>query len=212
MGFRGQDFAFDSPAAAVAGLVARLAGAGAARPPEAVALDAARGRVLAEDVRADRDSPAFNYSAMDGYAVRAADVEAVIRRADEGASVTLAVVGESRIGAAPPVLPGEPHGAGMSAAPAGEGGRAIRIVTGGTHTLWHDARARGIARTRRMLAATFLAIFFVPLFYRLIADHKLSESRSTGDLFGEIKETHAKAHEKLLNRLQRDESTGEQDA
>ncbi|MBP9898004.1 MAG: molybdopterin molybdotransferase MoeA [Gemmatimonadales bacterium] len=142
MGFRGQDFAFDSPAAAVAGLVARLAGAGAARPPEAVALDAARGRVLAEDVRADRDSPAFNYSAMDGYAVRAADVEAVIRRADEGASVTLAVVGESRIGAAPPVLPGEPHGAGMSAAPAGEGGRAIRIVTGAATPEGADAVLR----------------------------------------------------------------------
>lgn len=36
--------------------------------------------------------------------------------------------------------------------------RDFRIVTGGTHTLWHDARARGIARTRRMLAATFPAL------------------------------------------------------
>lgn len=130
MGFRGQDYAFDSPAAAVAGMVARLAGAdatggggSAARPPEAVVLDGARGRVLAEDIRADRDSPAFDYSAMDGYAVRAADVEVAFRRVDTGGSVTLAVVGESRIGAAPPVLTGAEHGAGMSAA-------AIRIVTG----------------------------------------------------------------------------------
>ncbi len=128
MGFRGQDYAFDSPTAAVAGMVARLAGAGAAegwgsaaRPPEIVVLDAARGRVLAEDVRADRDSPAFDYSAMDGYAVRAADVEAAFRRADAGGSITLAVVGESRIGAAPPVLRDALHGADMSAAPAGVG-------------------------------------------------------------------------------------------
>ncbi|WP_301100663.1 efflux RND transporter permease subunit [Propionivibrio sp.] len=73
-------------------------------------------------------------------------------------------------------------------------------------------RAVGTGVIGGMLAATFLAIFFVPLFYRLIADHKLSESRSTGDLFDEIKKTHAKAHEKLLNRLKRDESAGEQDA
>src|SRR5690606_32151117 len=29
-----------------------------------------------------------------------------------------------------------------------------------------------------MLAATFLAVFFVPLFYRFITEHKLSEQRS----------------------------------
>ncbi|MBL8763814.1 MAG: molybdopterin molybdotransferase MoeA [Phycisphaerae bacterium] len=135
MGFRGQDYAFDSPAAAVAGMISRLADAGAARPPEAVAIDAARGRVLAEDVRADRDSPAFDYSAMDGYAVRAADVEAVWRSAEAGASITLAVVGESRIGAAPPVLPSEPPGVGVGAA-------AIRIVTGAAIPQGTDAVVR----------------------------------------------------------------------
>jgi hydrophobe/amphiphile efflux-1 (HAE1) family protein len=62
-----------------------------------------------------------------------------------------------------------------------------------------------------MLAATFLAVFFVPLFYRLIADRRLSESRSTGELFAEVKETHARAHEKLVQRAQRDESAGERD-
>jgi len=60
-----------------------------------------------------------------------------------------------------------------------------------------------------MLAATFLAIFFVPLFYRLIADRKLSEARSTEDMFAEVKESHAKAHEKLVERAKRDESAGE---
>ena len=42
-----------------------------------IALDAAAGRVLAEDVTSDVDLPPFNKSAMDGYAVRAEDVAAV---------------------------------------------------------------------------------------------------------------------------------------
>ncbi|MGE0876104.1 MAG: efflux RND transporter permease subunit, partial [Burkholderiales bacterium] len=37
-----------------------------------------------------------------------------------------------------------------------------------------------------MIAATFLAIFFVPLFYRLITDRRLSERRSTAQLREEI--------------------------
>ncbi len=41
--------------------------------PESVALAAARGRVLAEDVIADSDLPPFDRAQMDGYAVRAAD-------------------------------------------------------------------------------------------------------------------------------------------
>ena len=40
---------------------------------EQVPLDAAAGRILREDVRADRDMPPFTRSAMDGYAVRAVD-------------------------------------------------------------------------------------------------------------------------------------------
>ena len=60
-----------------------------------------------------------------------------------------------------------------------------------------------------MLAATFLAVFFVPLFYRLISDRRLSESRSTGELFSEVRETHARAHQKPLERAKRDEAAGE---
>ena len=41
-------------------------------PSETVGLKAARGRVLREDVFADRDLPPFHRSAVDGYAVRAA--------------------------------------------------------------------------------------------------------------------------------------------
>jgi molybdopterin molybdotransferase len=54
---------------------------------EEVALDAAAGRVLAVDVAADRDAPAVDRSARDGYAVRAADVPG-----------TLEVIGEVRAG------------------------------------------------------------------------------------------------------------------
>jgi molybdopterin molybdotransferase len=43
-------------------------------PPEAVALDKALGRVLARPVKALRNQPPFEGSAMDGYAVIAADV------------------------------------------------------------------------------------------------------------------------------------------
>ena len=41
---------------------------------ERVSLADALGRVLAEDVTAERDQPPFPRSPLDGYAVRAADV------------------------------------------------------------------------------------------------------------------------------------------
>lgn len=44
---------------------------------ETVPLQEARGRVLAEQVAADRDYPPFNRSTRDGYAVRSADVRVV---------------------------------------------------------------------------------------------------------------------------------------
>lgn len=116
MGFRGQEYAFDSPAAAVAGMIARLGGSPSALRPELASLDADAptgplGRILAEDVQADRDSPAFDHSAMDGFAVRFGTIAA----ARDGALV-LTVAGESRIGHEPPVMP--------------EGTVAIRIATG----------------------------------------------------------------------------------
>jgi molybdopterin molybdotransferase len=58
---------------------------------ERVALDKADGRVLAEDVAALLTQPPFDASAMDGYAVRAADVAAV--------PVTLTLAGQSLAGA-----------------------------------------------------------------------------------------------------------------
>ncbi|MFN4319601.1 MAG: gephyrin-like molybdotransferase Glp [Aquificaceae bacterium] len=59
-------------------------------PKEKVLLWSALGRVLAEDVYADRDNPAFDSSAMDGYALRAEDLESL--------SARLRVIGEVSAG------------------------------------------------------------------------------------------------------------------
>ncbi|QYK49279.1 MAG: molybdopterin molybdotransferase MoeA [Phycisphaeraceae bacterium] len=129
MGFQGRDFAFESPAAAVAGLIARVAGVHVGSPPsrrtEVVCLHAARGRILARPTAFDRDSPAFDYSAMDGYAVHASDVlDAAANARMRGLpAVTLAVMGESRIGAAPPSLRRNASAVAPHAV-------AIRIATG----------------------------------------------------------------------------------
>lgn len=86
----------DSPEAAIASLVARLGPAAAALGAERVALADARGRVLAEPVLADRDSPPVDCSAMDGYAVRVGDL---------ALGRDLPVVGEAKAGGPPPPIP-----------------------------------------------------------------------------------------------------------
>src|SRR5215470_12327701 len=58
---------------------------------ESVAILSADGRVLTEDVKARLTQPPFAASAMDGYAVRSADVAAL--------PVTLRVTGRSAAGA-----------------------------------------------------------------------------------------------------------------
>jgi molybdopterin molybdotransferase len=56
-------------------LVLRMVRAGRVAPlVEETALDAAAGRVLAEDIAADRDTPALPRSVRDGFAVRAIDL------------------------------------------------------------------------------------------------------------------------------------------
>jgi hypothetical protein len=72
---------------------------------ETVALDSAVGRVLAGEVRSDVDLPPFDKSAMDGFAVRAADLEPALA---PGGERVLVVAGESRAGAPydGPVPPG----------------------------------------------------------------------------------------------------------
>jgi molybdopterin molybdotransferase len=66
-------------------------------PDEVVYLSEARGRILAEDVISLTALPPWDNSAMDGYAIRAADVAA----ATETAPIRLEVVGEVRAGGAP---------------------------------------------------------------------------------------------------------------
>jgi len=62
-------------------------------PAETIDLIAAVGRVLAEEIHADRDSPPFPRATRDGFAVRAIDVTQV--------PATLTVIGEIRAGASP---------------------------------------------------------------------------------------------------------------
>lgn len=81
---------------------------------ERVPVDAAIDRVLARDVRATLALPAFEHSAMDGYAIELAS-----------GGATRAVAGESRAGGEPP--------------PALERGTAMRIFTGAPTPAGTDA-------------------------------------------------------------------------
>ena len=62
-------------------------GAGRISPTEQVPALEAAGRILAEEITADRDYPPFPRSARDGFAIRAADVPGELR-----------VIGEVRAG------------------------------------------------------------------------------------------------------------------
>ena len=88
---------------------ARVMAAFSALPAEQVSVADALGRVLAEDVRARVTQPPAAVSAMDGYAVRAADVAAP--------PATLTVIGEAPAGGACDAVVGA--------------GQAVRIFTGG---------------------------------------------------------------------------------
>jgi len=106
------------PAEEALEVVLREAGA---LPAEEVALEDALGRVLAEEVRSDRDLPPFDRAAMDGYALRAADVA--------GAPTALVVVGEVPAGR----WPDREVGAGeairiMTGAPVPQGATAVQPV------------------------------------------------------------------------------------
>jgi len=97
-----------SPLMPVADALARITGALAPLAPESVSVAEAYGRVLAESVGARVTQPPVAVSAMDGYAVRAADVAEV--------PTSLRVIGEAPAGAAFDGTLGE--------------GEAVRIFTG----------------------------------------------------------------------------------
>jgi molybdopterin molybdotransferase len=115
---------------------------------ESVKLDRSLGRVLAVDIRANRDIPPYDVSAMDGYAVRSADLANV--------PATLAIIEDIKAGD----MPARTVQAGqcariMTGAPVPEGADAV-IRVEDTQTLseysvqinrsarsGHDVRARG---------------------------------------------------------------------
>jgi molybdopterin molybdotransferase len=80
--------------------------------PEVVSLSEARGRVVARELTSPLSLPPWDNSAMDGYAIRAADVAS----AGEDAPTVLEVIGEVRAGQAPDVTVRR--------------GTAVRIATG----------------------------------------------------------------------------------
>ena len=96
-------------------------------PPEQVQLDDALGRILADDLAALRTQPPDAMSAMDGYAVRAADVAAT--------PATLTVIGE--------VAAGHPFQGSVGP------GQAARIFTGGVVPPGADAIVIQENTTRR---------------------------------------------------------------
>ncbi len=102
-----QRYEFDSPAAAVGAMVRGIGDTGLGRPSLARPLIQARGMVLAERVTLDRNSPAFDQSSMDGYAVRTSDLVGSGAGADV---IALDVACESRIGHPPPEMPSRPAG------------------------------------------------------------------------------------------------------
>lgn len=119
---------------------------------EAVPLEAARGRVLAEAIRAEENLPPFVNSSMDGYAVRVAEVAG----ASPVTPVSLPVSGDIPAGAP---VPGElPPGTAMrimTGAPAPRGADAVVPVEEtdeGRDHAHHSART-ALPATIRILKA-----------------------------------------------------------
>ncbi|KAA9006557.1 molybdopterin molybdotransferase MoeA [Paenibacillus spiritus] len=92
---------------------------------EKVPLAQAAGRVLAEEIRASHPFPAFDRSAMDGYAIRAADTE----RCQDGESLTLRIVEEIPCGSVGtvPIVSGTAARI-MTGAPIPEGADAVVML------------------------------------------------------------------------------------
>ncbi len=107
------------------------------------------GRVLAEEIHSPRDIPGFDNSAMDGYAVRAADVEA----ASESSPVRLTVLETVGAGVMPSLRVGP--------------GQAVRTMTGAPIADGADAivpveRTRGTETEIEVLAPAEKGVFVRP--------------------------------------------------
>lgn len=149
---------------------ARILAAVPLMPIEEIPLDAAHGRALAGDVVAERAQPPFNSSAMDGYAVRAADLSALPARlklvgtiaAGQGYDGTVEAGQAVRLFTGAPVPAGadtvviqentEAEGATVVVHQAAESGRNIR-------PLGHDfAEGETVLAPGRILTAADLAL------------------------------------------------------
>lgn len=109
----------------------------------------ALGRVLAENITSSRDIPGFDNSAMDGFAVRAAD----LAKASEASPVKLAIV--------------ETVGAGQMPTRRVSAGQAVRTMTGAPIAEGADAiipveRTRGGGDSVEFLAAAEKGAFIRP--------------------------------------------------
>jgi len=107
------------------------------------------GRVLAEEVRSPRDIPGFDNSAMDGYAIRAADIEA----ANDSRPVRLKVL--------------ETVGAGVMPSVRIDAGQAVRTMTGapiaeGADSIVPVERTRGSEAEVEILAPAETGAFVRP--------------------------------------------------
>jgi molybdopterin molybdotransferase len=124
--FGGELLSLDAARALIGERLAPVAGT------ETVTLVEADGRVLAEDVTAPLDLPPFDNAAVDGYAVRFADLA-------PGGETVLPVVGRIAAGSGPH---GAPHA-----------GAAVRIFTGapmpaGLDTVFMQEDVRGVGEGR----------------------------------------------------------------
>jgi molybdopterin molybdotransferase len=89
------------------------------------------GRILALDIKADRDLPPFNRSAMDGYAIRTKDYKK---------HQVFTVIGTLTAGS--PDQFSHPDEGGNYPGISGKGPFALRIMTGAPAPLWADAVIR----------------------------------------------------------------------
>src|SRR6478672_6924253 len=105
------------PLLSVAEALRRILAAVEPMPAELIGIEAAHGRILATGLIARLTQPPFDASAMDGYAVRSADLADL--------PTTLAVIGEAAAG----------HPFGGSLGP----GQAVRIFTGAPVPAGSDA-------------------------------------------------------------------------
>jgi len=117
----------------------KIALANLAPSSEWVSLDCARGRVLAEEVRADRDYPPFHRATRDGYAIRSQDLKSI--------PAELHIIGEVRAGERfeRELAPGQAVEI-MTGAPLPEGADSVVMIE-------HCESAGAVVRVSRAVAA-----------------------------------------------------------